>query len=449
MDNAAPERSIRFSIIMFIQQAHPVFFRDCLAAIANSVYRNFELIIVDASGTGSNGSVAEEFFPESGRLGYYRIRPGRSRGYGLNLAINYARGDYLVFMDSNSRMRKKTLASLAGKALETDADLIYSDTDELLGTDRVHPDLKSGPNTELIRHRNYIGEMFSVKTEAVYKIGTFRDALNHAVYYDFLLRTFEKRLTMAHISQLLFSKRIFHEEKSGKEKAAKEAKSDKEHIVVCKAHLERSGISAKVTPSKRSGIWKVDYDGSGYKSHRKEYLLVREGGVRVSFKEAVYRMYGHMRQPDVGIVGGAWLRRSFAYENCGYIFSDSGICYPACHGQSVFSDGYKYRCIVPQDVSAVDLGFCMINKKLFRHLRGFDTALADRDMMLDFCLRVRRAGYRIVFDPNIRAMRRKTTHESNAVSNERLMEKLGDMIERGDPYYNENLPMGLENYFLY
>lgn len=449
------QETIRFSVILYIDQVNSVFFRDCLDSINAGVYRNFELVIVDSAGSAygtpeeeTNGYVAGEFFPEKGRLKYYRVRPGKSRGYCLNLAVNYARGDYLLFMDHHSRMSPGALGHIATAIYEKKADFIYSDQDELVGDNRMNPFFKSGPNRELIRHMNYIGEFFAISTEAMLKVGAFKDALDSAAGYEFILRAFENRLNICHIPKLLFSKRIFNRDENPKDKNLRLGKSYREHMTVARAHLQRIGVEGEVRPSKRGFFWQIDYDGSGYRSRSKDYLLVREGGTRVNFRESLQKMYGHLRQPDVGIVGVAFLKGMFTYENCGYIFDEKGICYPACNGQSVFLDGYQYRCIIPQDVSAVDFGYCLIKKKVFRHLRGFDTNLTGRDMMLDFCLRVKRAGYRVVFEPGVRVMRRKVTHESSAESNQALMEKLGDIIAGSDPYYNRNLPMGLENYIL-
>lgn len=438
----------RISVIIHMESANPTYFRECLDSIAESNYKNFEVVITDATGYDMGERIAGEFFPEKGRLSYHRVKGGRSRGYALNFALNYAKGDLFLLLDRHTRLSPIALLETA-RAADGGADLIYFDNDELVGVDRMNPEFKSGPNFELLRHRNYIGDVFAITKEGLKKTGGFRDALGAAACYDMLLRAFEAALSVKHIPKLLYSKRIPRQVLSAKEKNRALSIAAREHVAVVSAHLKRMGVEADVSLSGRFTHWNISYYGGDYRSHRKEYIVLREKGNRVSLREAIPKMYGYLRQPGVGIVGGAVLRGAFTYDNCGYIFDKDGHCFPACHGQNVFYDGYGLRCILPQEVSMVDFGFCLIKSKLFKKLKGFDKNLRGRDMVLDFCLRAREAGYRIIYEPDVHIRRRPAEEffdpESAALFNEKWSEK----IEGGDPYYNSNLALGIDNYFLY
>ena len=86
---------------------------------------------------------------------------------------------------------------------------------------------------------------------------------------------------------------------------------------------------------------------------------------------------------------------------------------------------------------------------MYQKLRGLDTSLKGRDAVLDYCLRVQRAGYRVVYVPEVIAYRKHKETVSTRLSNARLLEKWGKKLAEGDPFYNENLPMGLDNYQLW
>ncbi len=101
-----------------------------------------------------------------------------------------------------------------------------------------------------------------------------------------------------------------------------------------------------------------------------------------------------------------------------------------------------------RDVSFVDSGCCLIDAKVYRMLRGFDTSLSGRDAMMDFCIRARAKGFRTVVIPNCIAKYKNKNNESLETSHERLMEKHGELIGKGDVFYNINLPLGMENYIL-
>ncbi len=70
--------------------------------------------------------------------------------------------------------------------------------------------------------------------------------------------------------------------------------------------------------------------------------------------------------------------------------------------------------------------------------------------MLDLCLKVIRAGRRVVFDPGVVA-RKKDRRADLLIDgvNALLYEKWEDTLKEGDPFYNRNLPMGFENYRFY
>ena len=70
------------------------------------------------------------------------------------------------------------------------------------------------------------------------------------------------------------------------------------------------------------------------------------------------------------------------------------------------------------------------------------------DMFLDYCLRVEKAGYRVVYESSVVARDKEPEQVSNEVSNARLVDIWGERLEIGDQYYNENLPMGMDNYSL-
>lgn len=442
--------SPRISIIIHIEALNREYFRECLESITQSTYKNFQVIIADATPGDTNERMASEFFPEKGRLVYRHLKSGRARGYALNFALSLATGDMYYFFDRHSRMSPIALYEIAKEA-ERGSLLVYSDNDEMVGPDRMNPEFKSAANTELIRHRNYIGDTFAITREGLETVGGFRDNLNAACAYDMLLRSFEKKIKIGYISKLLFSKRILKTLEAPSDRTKRIDTAYREHMTVVTAHLNRMGIDAEVKSSGRSTHWNIIYDGSRYRSNRKEYLIVRDRHIRLRLRDALPKLYGILKQPGVGIVCAAILKNPFTYESCGYIYDTNGISYAACRGQSIFYDGYQLRNILPRDVSMVDFSFCMIKQKLYKGLSGFDKSLSEREAMLDFSLRAAKAGFRSVYVPTVRGLRFGAAPdvEPDATSLDLLLEKHGDMIREGDPHYNKNLPIGTNNYFLY
>ncbi len=96
----------RISVVMPVYNAERLL-GECLAAIAASTFRDYEIVVVDDSSTDRSRAIAAahgaRVVPSGGRLG-----PGRARIVG----VEHARGDHVFFIDSDVVVRPDTLARL-------------------------------------------------------------------------------------------------------------------------------------------------------------------------------------------------------------------------------------------------------------------------------------------------------------------------------------------------
>ena len=93
---------------------------------------------------------------------------------------------------------------------------------------------------------------------------------------------------------------------------------------------------------------------------------------------------------------------------------------------------------------------------MLEKLGGFRKGLLGRDAMLDYCLRARAAGYRVIYEPGVKVHRNYSTPESSKQSHDNLLKYYGEegssekvRFANSDEFYNTNLPMGVSNYYLY
>jgi len=63
-------------------------------------------------------------------------------------------------------------------------------------------------------------------------------------------------------------------------------------------------------------------------------------------------------------------------------------------------------------------------------------------------MRARARGYRTVVVPRCIGKYKEKNLISSEESHDAFMEKHREIIEKGDVFYNKNLPMGLNNYIL-
>jgi GT2 family glycosyltransferase len=220
--------------------------------------------------------------------------------------------------------------------------------------------------------------------------------------------------------------------------------------------MNRNRVAGRVVSDRAHQNWKWERRGADYTSKKNDFLVLKDKDVKIqNYDKALEKMYAHLKQWDVAVVGGMFVHGS-KILNCGYIYDKDGVIYPACAGQKVRDRGYEDRICLAQDVSMVDPGFCMIDEKIYRKLGGFRRGLLGRDAMLDFCLRVKNAGYRVVYEPGVVVNRNSSTPESSKESHDNLLNVYGpkgtsDKIrfEDGDEFYNQNLPLGVWNYSLF
>jgi GT2 family glycosyltransferase len=93
----------------------------------------------------------------------------------------------------------------------------------------------------------------------------------------------------------------------------------------------------------------------------------------------------------------------------------------------------------------------MTRRTVFDEVGGLDEALPVDFNDVDFCLRLRAAGYRIVFTPYAELVHHESASFGRRVQSAqelaRMRQRWGPMLET-DPYYNPNLSKHFSDYRL-
>ena len=451
-----------FTLIVWAIDTNMDQFKDMLESIDEQEYREFELYILDNNPTNNIELVIKEFFPDIvDKVHYRRLKKQQGGAYAFNIGAHFAEGDQLVYIGQHDRLSHGTLSSLNEKLMEISETqdsanpscIIYTDHDEIIGLDRRNPHFKPDFNKELFLQFNYIGDFICISKSLYKKLGTFQEKAKNAYIYEYLLRAAFKKEPILHIPSLLYHKRTT-DKPMNKEQRGEANFACKEHLALALHYLRQSGVICEGRVDQSLKKWHIDYDETAFRRFSGDYMFLRDEKVRLFTRNNARKMYAILSQPDVAVVGVRFLGRGFTYDNAGYIFDETGKTYPAFHGQKIFRDTYEGMGSMPRDVAFVDAGCCMIDAKIYRMLHGFDTRLSGNDALFDFCIRARKRGYRTVVLPKCIAINKnrptqetENEEEKNAPNNT-ILEKHGDIIKKGDGFYNRNLPMGNYNFIL-
>ena len=89
---------------------------SCLASIKRQTYKNIDVIVVDNFSNNSTREIADGY-------GASVLLKGSERSAQRNYGANYARGDYLLFVDSDMELEPR-LVEEGVKLLKTDYDAL-------------------------------------------------------------------------------------------------------------------------------------------------------------------------------------------------------------------------------------------------------------------------------------------------------------------------------------
>lgn len=169
-------------------------------------------------------------------------------------------------------------------------------------------------------------------------------------------------------------------------------------------------------------------------------------------------MVRHAVRPEVGCVGAKLYYPNDTIQHAGVILGIGGVAGHAHKYYDRHADGYFSRLHLVQNMSAVTAACLLVRKSLFEEVGGLDEqnlAVAFNDV--DFCLRVREAGYRNLWTPHAQAYHHESvsrgaddTPEKRQRHNKEatyMQQRWGQAL-LNDPAYNPNLTLIHEDFSL-
>ena len=189
----------------------------------------------------------------------------------------------------------------------------------------------------------------------------------------------------------------------------------------------------------------------GAQQARGEYLVFLNNDTQVVDRDWLGALLEQAQRPEVGAVGARLHYPDGRIQHAGLVLGIGGVADHAFRGLPSPAVTYFGLATVVRNVSAVTAACMMVPRRVFEEVRGFDERLQVALNDVDLCLRLRQRGYLIVYTPRAHLYHHESATRGRLhppADEELVWNRWGDLIRRGDPYYNVNLSLSRTDWSL-
>ena len=249
-----------FSIIVPLYKTPLPLFVEMLASVVKQSYANWELLLVNASPEDSELSkrVADAARSDS-RIKVITLEKNLGISLNTNAGIDAATGDFISFFDHDDVLEPNLLFEYSSAInAHEDIDLLYCDEDKLdLEGNFCAPFFKPDFNIDHLRSQNYICHMLTIRSSLLKMLEPNVPEFDGAQDHNLTFEAVEKARRVWHVPHILYHWRMTPNSTSAN--ADSKSYATEAGIKVVKAHLQRLGLKANVTPGEQPFSYRVHY----------------------------------------------------------------------------------------------------------------------------------------------------------------------------------------------
>lgn len=188
-----------------------------------------------------------------------------------------------------------------------------------------------------------------------------------------------------------------------------------------------------------------------------EMLCLMNNDIEITVPEWLDEMVSYACRSEIGCVGARLLYPNNTLQHGGVVIGLGGVAGHSHKHAAAHDPGYCGRAVLHQSFSAVTAACLLVRKAVYNEVNGLDESFAVAFNDVDFCLRVRQAGYRNVWTPYAEMIHHESVsrgYEDNPEKIARFNGEVARMIDRWgdvlmhDPAYSPNLTLDREDFSL-
>lgn len=191
-----------------------------------------------------------------------------------------------------------------------------------------------------------------------------------------------------------------------------------------------------------------------------KYYILLNNDIEIITPDWIEQMLMYCQRDDVAAVGAKLYYPNNKIQHAGIVLKlgEDRVAGHAFYNCLRTDIGYMGKLWYAQDVSAVTAACMMVKSEVYNEVGGLDENLKVAYNDVDLCMKIRKAGYLIVWTPYAEAYHHESKSRGTDVSLEKqqrflnevemFRKKWADELDAGDPYYNPNLSLDKSDYSL-
>ena len=184
------------------------------------------------------------------------------------------------------------------------------------------------------------------------------------------------------------------------------------------------------------------------------YVVLLNNDTEIVSADWLQAMLEYAQREAIGAVGGLLLYPDGRVQHAGVVIGIGGLAGHVFKRFPADAGGYydALKCVT--NYSAVTAACLMVRRDVFERVGGFDESLPIAWNDVDFCLRLRAAGYRNVYLPHVRLIHHESVSRGYVMTAEQLARNTAELVRLRrrwsiptlpDPYYNPSLTLVRED----
>jgi GT2 family glycosyltransferase len=181
-----------------------------------------------------------------------------------------------------------------------------------------------------------------------------------------------------------------------------------------------------------------------------EFLILLNDDTEIISPDWIEKLIARVSLSGVGAAGPMMYYADNTIQCAGVILGIGGVAHHVFTGEPRGAWGYFGRACLEQDFSCITAACMAIRKDLFFEVGGFDEKLPAAFNDVDLCMKLRQAGWRIIWTPTVELYHNESKslgrHDAGARAEQHLADialmrtRWGPLLD-SDPYYNRNLSL--------